>query len=95
MSAYIIAHMRISNPVQYEQYKKLAKVASEKYGGEYLARGGELEVLEGDWQPPRVVIIKYPNMARARAFYDSPEYVEARKAREGAAVMSMVLVEGM
>ncbi|MEO7854719.1 MAG: DUF1330 domain-containing protein [Rubrivivax sp.] len=95
MSAYIIAHMQVSNPQQYEQYKTLAKVASEKYGGEYLARGGELEVLEGDWHPPRVVIVKYPSMAKARAFYDSPEYREARNAREGAAVMSMVLVEGL
>jgi uncharacterized protein (DUF1330 family) len=95
MSAYIIAHMRVSNPEQYEQYKKLAKVASEKYGGEYLARGGELEVLEGVWRPPRVVIVKYPSMDKAREFYNSPEYVEARQARAGAAMMSMVLVEGL
>jgi uncharacterized protein (DUF1330 family) len=95
MSAYIIAHMQVSNPQQYEQYKKLAKIAGDKYGGEYLARGGELEVLEGDWRPPRIVIIRYPSMAQARAFYDSPVYREARKAREGAAVMSMVVVEGL
>lgn len=95
MAAYIIAHMQISNPAQYEQYKKLAFAASQIYGGEYLARGGAHEVLEGDWQPPRVVIVKYPSMDKARAFYDSPEYREARQAREGAAVMSMVLVEGV
>ena len=95
MSAYLVCHMQIGNAEQYEQYKKLGAIASQKYGGEYLVRGGALEVLEGDWQPPRVVIVKYPSMEMARAFYDSPEYREARKAREGAAVMSMVLVEGL
>jgi uncharacterized protein (DUF1330 family) len=95
MSAYIIADVQVTNAEQYEQYKKLSTHAMQTHGVELCVRGGAVEVLEGDWHPPRVVIIKYPSMAQARAFYDSPEYREARSARAGAAVMSMVLVEGM
>jgi len=94
-SAYVVARIQVSDPAQYEQYKLLAKVAADKYGGEYLARGGALEVLEGDWRPSRLVVVRYPSMEKARAFYDSPEYRAARKAREGAAVMDLVLVEGL
>jgi uncharacterized protein (DUF1330 family) len=52
-------------------------------------------VIEGDWQPDRLVVLKFPSVAKARAFYDSVEYSRARKAREGAAVMRMVVVEGV
>ena len=65
------------------------------HGAEPLVRGGELEVLEGDWQPDRMVVLKFPSPEQARRFYDSPEYGRAREARAHAAVMRMVLVEGI
>jgi len=94
-SAYIIANVRITNPAQYEDYKKFSSLAMQAHGAEVCVRGGAVEVLEGDWQPDRLVVLKFPSVEKARAFNDSSEYSRARQAREGAAVMSMVLVEGV
>jgi uncharacterized protein (DUF1330 family) len=94
MSAYIIASVVVTNPTQYEQYRALAGVAGAKHGAQYLVRGGDMTVLEGQFPGPRMVVLRFDSTAKARAFYDSPEYTLARQAREGAAVMNMVLVEG-
>ena len=64
------------------------------HGAEPIVRGGKVEVLEGDWNPGRTVVLKFPSFEAARRFYDTPEYLKARAAREGAAVMRMVCVEG-
>lgn len=95
MSAYIIAQPAVSDAQRYETYKALAKVAVDKYGGEYIARGGVTECLEGDWNPPRLVIIRFDSMDRARAWYASAEYQAAVVARRGAAEMRMLVVEGL
>jgi uncharacterized protein (DUF1330 family) len=94
MAAYLVCDIKVTNPTQYEEYKKLAQAAVTHYGGRYLARGGETAVLEGSWQPKRVVVLEFADLAKARAFYDSPEYKAARKARAGAAQMNMVAVAG-
>lgn len=94
MSAYIIANVEVTNPEQYEQYKKLSTIAMKAHGAEVCVRGGALQVLEGDWQPDRLVVLKFPGADQARAFYDSAEYEAAKRARAGAAVMRMILVEG-
>ncbi len=93
-SAYIIANVSITNPAQYEQYKKLSSVAMQAYGAEVCVRGGAIEVMEGDWQPERLVVLKFASTEQARRFEASPEYASARAARQGAAVMRMLLVEG-
>jgi len=93
-SAYIIATVRVTDPTQYEQYKKFSSIAMQVHGAEVCVRGGAVQVLEGDRQPDRMVVLKFPSVEKAKAFYDSPEYRRARDAREGAAVMRMVLVEG-
>ncbi len=95
MSAYIIATIDVTDPQQYEQYKKLSTTAMQAHGAQVCIRGGAVQVLEGDWSPKRVVMLKFPSVEKARAFNDSAEYELARKAREGAAVMRMVLVEGV
>ena len=94
MSAYVIANIRITDPVQYEEYKRLSTIAINAYGAQVCVRGGEVTVLEGDWQPDRVVVLKFASVDRARAFYDSPQYLAARQAREHAADMRMVVVAG-
>ena len=94
-SAYIIANVDVKNPQQYEEYKRLSTIAMKTYGAEVCVRGGKAEVLEGDWTPHRLVLLKFPSVEQARKFYDSTEYGAARKAREGIAVMRMVLVEGV
>jgi uncharacterized protein (DUF1330 family) len=94
-SAYVLANVDVTDPVQYEQYKKLSTIAMQAHGAEVCIRGGKVEVLEGDWSPTRVVLLKFPTPEAARAFYDSAEYQAAKAARQGAAVMRMVLIEGV
>ena len=94
-SAYIIANVEVTNPAQYEDYKKLSSAAMQAYGAEVCVRGGQVETLEGDWQPQRLVILKFPSVEAAKKFSDSPEYGKARASRQGAAIMRMVVVEGI
>jgi len=94
-SAYIIANVEVTNPTQYEEYKKWSSVAMQARGAEVCARGGKVEVLEGDWQPQRIVILKFPSVEAANKFYASSEYAKAREARAGAAIMRMIVVEGL
>ena len=94
-SAYIIASVTVTNPEQYEEYRKYGTIAMQAYGAEVCVRGGKVEVIEGDWNPGRTVILKFKDSEQARRFYDSPEYSKAREARDGAAIMRMVLVEGV
>ena len=94
-SAYILANVTVTDPAQYEDYRKLSSIAMQAHGAEVCVRGGAVTVLEGDWTPERVVLLKFPSREAAQAFYDSQEYGRAREAREGAAVMRMVLIEGV
>jgi uncharacterized protein (DUF1330 family) len=94
-SAYIIANVTVTNPEQYEEYKKWSSAAMQAHGAEVCVRGGKVEVIEGDWAPERLVILKFPSVAAAKAFDASPEYGRARAARQGAAVMRMIVVEGV
>ncbi|MBN2692614.1 MAG: DUF1330 domain-containing protein [Burkholderiaceae bacterium] len=95
MSAYIIAHVDVTDPQQYEQYKGLSSKAISAHGAEICIRGGEVQVLEGDWSPTRIVLLKFPDLDAARAFYASAQYQLARQARAGAATMRMIAVQGV
>ena len=95
MPAYVIARVKVTDPEQYENYKALSPGAIAAYGGRFIARGGATEVLEGEPEDRRVVIVEFPSMDQARTFYDSPEYREARAARAGAAEGQFLLVEGV
>lgn len=94
-SAYILANVTVTNAAQYEEYRRFSSLAMQTHGAEVCVRGGAVHVLEGDWTPDRVVLLKFPSHEAARSFYDSAEYTRARQAREGAAVMRMVLVDGV
>ena len=95
--AYLIVEMQISDPEQYKQYMAEAPAVVRAFGGEYLVRGGRHEVLEGDWQPNRLAVLRFPSYERAEAFYrDSDYFSRVRPLREGAtAHFNMVLVEGV
>jgi uncharacterized protein (DUF1330 family) len=95
MAAYIIVDLEITEPVEYEEYKKRAGATVEKYGGKYIARGGKCETLEGDWEPKRIVVLEFENAERAKAWLNSPEYAEPRKMRHRTAKTKMILVEGI
>jgi uncharacterized protein (DUF1330 family) len=95
MSAYVLVDCDVTDPMRYEEYRKLAPAAIAKYGGRYLVRGGATKVLEGTWQPKRVVVLEFPDVAAVQRFYDSPEYHAARTVRADAATMNLVVVEGI
>jgi uncharacterized protein (DUF1330 family) len=95
MPAYLIVDADVIDPEQYEQYKAASPGAIAAGGGRFLVRGGELDVLEGDWSPTRVVVVEFENLEAAKAFYESPEYQAAIKLREGAAKFNMIAVEGI
>lgn len=94
-SAYIIANVEVTNPTQYEEYKKWSTAAMQAHGAEVCVRGGQVQVLEGDWAPQRLVVLKFPSVEAAKRFDASPEYGKARAARQGAAIMRMIVVEGL
>lgn len=95
MSAYIIASVSVTDAEQYQEYIKWSTQAMQAHGAEVCVRGGQVTVLEGDWDPGRTVVLKFPSADAARAYYHSAEYQKAKAARAGAAVMRMVCVEGV
>lgn len=95
MAAYLIADTNIHDAEGYEEYKALARPLVEKYGGRYLARGGELHVDDDDlWSPTRVVVVEFPDMESARRFLDSDEYAPVKALRHKHADSTVVLVAG-
>ena len=92
---YVIVEGNVTDPVKYEKYKALSPIAVAAYGGKWLTRGGAVTPVEGGWEPTRIVVIEFESVAQALKFYNSPEYVKARKEREGAAVFKMIVVEGL
>ena len=94
MAAYLVVDAKITDPQKFQEYRALAQVAVAKYGGRYLVRGGEIEPLEGEWLPQRLVIVEFPSLEQAHLFYASPEYLAARAARAQAADFAMLLAAG-
>ena len=95
MSAYIIVEIDVTDPERYEAYRELVPGAIAASGGRFAVRGGEMAVLEGDWSPKRLVVLEFPTLDAAKAFYESPLYREAREVRAGAAKLNMVAVAGV
>ena len=94
MAAYIIVEADVHDPVAFDEYRKLSTEAVNKHGATFLVRGGARHVLEGDWQPKRIVVLEFPDAEAAHAFYHSPEYEKARAARKHAAKLNVIIVEG-
>ena len=92
--AYLIVEMNITDMDKYKEYMAKAPACVKAFGGEYIVRGGRKETLEGDWQPPRLVILEFEDLAAARRWYDSELYQQARRRRQGAARLRMVAVQG-
>ena len=74
MSGYAIFNLNVNNPENYKEYIDKVKPTAEKFGGEYLVRGGASETIEGSWQHPRTVVIKFPSYEKAKEWYNSEEY---------------------
>ena len=86
--------MEITDPHRFEEYKLLSPATVTAYGGKFLARGGEVNTLEGDWQPKRLVILEFPDRAQAQAWLNSPDYAPARRLRQLSANSRMVVIDG-
>jgi uncharacterized protein (DUF1330 family) len=95
MSAYVIVETDVTDPERYEQYKTAAPATIAAAGGRYLARGGDLAVLEGDWQPSRLVVLEFEDLAAAKSWHESQAYQQVRRLREGAARLRVVAVQGV
>jgi uncharacterized protein (DUF1330 family) len=94
MAAYVIVDIDIADPQRYEEYKRLAGPTVGAHGGRYVARGGKVTTLEGDWRPRRMVVLEFPTAEQARAWWDSADYREARGIRQECASTRMIIVEG-
>ena len=92
--AYVLVDVTVTDPDGYARYRELSSLAGEKYGARFLVRGGETEVLEGERQPGRLVVLEFDDADAARRWYHSPEYQEAKAVRQSAATGSFILVEG-
>ena len=95
MPAYVIVETDITDPERYEQYKAASPTAIAAGGGRFLVRGGDLVVLEGDWEPTRLVVLEFEDLAAAKRWYESEVYQEAKELRDGAAYLRMVAVQGV
>lgn len=95
MAAYVIADIDITDPVGYEEYRKLAAPAIAAYGGKFVVRGGKVETLEGEWSPKRLVITEFESLERAKQWYASQEYRAAKQVRQRTAITTMIMVEGV
>jgi uncharacterized protein (DUF1330 family) len=95
MPAYVVVEVTVKDAETYERYKQLAPSSIGLYGGRYVVRGGATEVLEGTWSPARLVLLEFPSVERARAWWNSPEYAPAKALRQASASTDMVLVEGL
>lgn len=95
MPAYVVVEVTVKDPGTYERYKVLAPPSIAAYQGRYIARGGATETLEGDWTPSRLVLLEFPDMQTARAWWTSPEYAPAKALRQSCASTDMVMVAGL
>ena len=93
-SAYIISEVTITNEPQMVKYREWSTRAMQEFGAEVIVRGGDAETLEGTWKPQRMVVLKFKDRATARAFYHSETYSQARRVREGAGTIRMIVVDG-
>jgi uncharacterized protein (DUF1330 family) len=95
MAAYLISDITVRDHAAFEVYRTRAANAIHTYGGRYLARLGEVQVLEGSWNPNMIVIVEFPNFKRARVWYHSPEYALALEMHDKALSRNLIFVDGV
>ena len=95
MVAYIIVDLEVTDPALFEQYRAGVSATIHAYGGKYLVRGGAFKVLEGPWQPKRVIVLQFESMTRLEEWYGSPDYAPLKSLREKCAKTNVIAVEGL
>jgi len=94
MAAYLLVEVDVKDPKRYADYAAMVPASLTLYGGKFRVRGGAVETLEGEWMPPRVVIIEFESVEQAKRWWDSDEYREARNLRQAISETNMIVVEG-
>jgi uncharacterized protein (DUF1330 family) len=95
MPAYLVAHLDVHDPDRFARYRERVAPLVDRFGGCYRIRGGDVEVLEGDWQVSRLVMIEFPSRDALRLFYDSPEYQEIIPLRQRTSSGPVAIVDGV
>jgi uncharacterized protein (DUF1330 family) len=95
MSAYVVVQIEVRDPEAFEEYRTLVSPTIVAYGGRYIARGGKVETLEGDWNPSRFVMLEFDSVPQAKAWWSSEEYRVPKALRHKAASSQMIVVEGI
>ena len=95
MKGYIIAQINVKNDENYKEYLKNVTTIANKYGGEYIIRAGNFEIMEGKWEYKRNVVIKFPSIQKAREFYDSVEYQPIKKIRIDYSDSNLIIIDGI
>ncbi len=95
MAVYLLANLTVRDAQKFEAYRQAVPAVIARFGGRYLVRGGTVEVREGEPGLDRVVIVEFPDMAAARAFYDSPDYAPLLALRCAAADGTLAFIEGV
>ncbi len=94
MAGYIIAMIEVTDPEQYRKYMAETPGVIAKFGGKFIVRGGQKATLEGPDENRRLALVEFPSLERAKEFYNSEDYQEVKRLREGAASVSIIAVEG-
>jgi uncharacterized protein (DUF1330 family) len=95
VAAYVLVQVDVKDPVRYEDYKAMVPPSIAKFGGRFLVRGGKTHTIEGDWSPRRLVIVEFPSVEQARAWWASPEYAEAKALRQATSESQLLIAEGL
>jgi len=94
MRAFVIAAETVKDESMFAEYRKAVPATIEAFGGKFVARGGGLTLLEGEWKHPRVVIIEFPSREAAEAWYASPEYRKIIGLRLDSTAGDLIIIEG-
>jgi uncharacterized protein (DUF1330 family) len=95
MPAYVVVDIHITDTEKFEKYRQAVPRSIAQYGGRYIVRGGKTETLEGAWNPERIVVLEFPSLEQAKAWYESAEYAAPKALRHACARSNIILVEGM
>lgn len=95
MTAFLVSDVSVRDAEAFQTYRSRAAASITQHGGRYLARGGEIEPLEGTWEPRNIIIVEFPSLDQARAWYRSPEYAFALEMRDKALSRNLILVDGI
>jgi uncharacterized protein (DUF1330 family) len=94
MKAYVIAAETVNDPAMFDRYRKQVSATLDIFGGQFVVRGANLTVLEGEWPHPRLVIIEFQSRAAAEHWYSSPEYQKIISLRHNSSAGNLIIVDG-